>query len=578
MCGILGEVSTRGVDREDFEERLLKMHHRGPDSSGTYFDDSVALGQTRLSIMDLSKDGYQPMVSSCGNYVIIYNGEIYNFKELRAQLFDSGIGFKSQTDTEVVLNGFIAFGERFVRQLNGMFAFSIYNKATKELFLARDKSGIKPLYYHNIDNVFSFSSELKAFPNYLLKTNFEAKILFLLLGYIPEPHTIYEKVFMFPAGYCGYYRKDGLTLEKFADYQYHPKHTKSYDEIVLDSKEIFNRSVERHMVSDAPIGVFLSGGLDSSAIVSAAAQIGDLHTVSLEFEDKDFCEKPFQELIARKFETKHTSYLVTEKIFMNTVDSFVKSMEQPTIDGLNTFLVSKAARKSGMKTVLSGIGGDEIFYGYPSFRDCRTLRFLSHIPYSLIKIFLFSKKYNKLELLDAENSLSYYLPRRALFSPSSIANILDIDRTEVYRLISNLWLTYMPKESDGIEDKISYYELNMYMKNQLLRDADVFGMANSLEIRVPFLDNDLVDYSLRVNPVDKMGALNKKLLVDLSQDLLPRSIAERKKMGFTLPFSKWFKDNIDYFDTNTNMKNKLLSGEVSWSRFWALHVLSAWNE
>jgi len=554
------------------------MTHRGPDSFGTYFDDHVSLGQTRLSIMDISDKGQQPMISNCGKYIIIFNGEIYNFKELRQKLVKNGVEFRSYSDTEVILNGFISYGEGFVGQLNGMFSFSIYNKITRELFLARDRSGIKPLYYFSKNGFFSYSSELKAFSLQYLTNNLEAKILFLLLGYIPEPYTIYEEVSMFPAGHYGYFSGGKLSISRFSHYQYHPKHNKSHDEIVSDSREIFYRSVKRHMISDAPIGVLLSGGLDSSAIASIASQMGELNTISLEFKEKNFCEKPFQQLIAKKFGTKHTSWLIDEKIFMSNIEFFIQSMEQPTIDGLNTFLVSMAARNSGLKTVLSGIGGDEIFYGYPSFRDCKTLNFLTYIPYTLIKAFLPYRRFNKLELLKAENGLSYYLPKRALFSPSNIANILNIDKKEVYQLISKLWLTYGPEERNSIEDEISHYELNMYMKNQLLRDADVFGMANSLEIRVPFLDNELVDYSLKVDSSEKMGALNKRVLAELSQDILPREIIDRKKMGFTLPFENWFKKNINHFDIDAEASKKFLSGEISWSRFWGLYVLRTWDD
>jgi len=219
------------------------------------------------------------------------------------------------------------------------------------------------------------------------------------------------------------------------------------------------------------------------------------------------------------------------------------------------------------------VGGDEIFYGYPSFKDGSTLKFLSKIPYSLIKVFEYTNKYKKLELLKAEKELAYYLPKRALFSPSDIADILNIDKYEVYKLISDLWKNYNSSYINEIEDKISFFELIMYMKNQLLRDTDVFGMAHSLEIRVPFLDKELVDYLLKVQPKEKFGNYNKQILADISKEILPKEIFDRPKMGFTLPFEHWFRKNIDKFDLDVTLKYKFNNRQITWARFWAIHVI-----
>ena len=554
MCGILGQISTRAINQQDFTSDLLKLHHRGPDDHGVYFDNNVALGQTRLSIIDLSHEGHQPMLSHCENYVIIYNGEVYNFEEIKKDLIAKNYTFHSHTDTEVILNGFIEYKEQIVAKLNGMFAFAIYNKLTNELFLARDRSGIKPLYTFHDDQNFAFASELKSLKKYSSIINRDAKILFLLLGYVPEPMTIYSGLSSFPAGHFGYLRNYELKLQPFDEYQYEPKIQKPYKEIISDVSELFHNAIKRHLISDAPIGTFLSGGLDSSIITAVAAQYKtDLQTLSLVFNEKELNEEYYQDLVAQKYGTKHTKYLIDETLFLENIGDFFEAMEQPTIDGFNTYFVSKAAKEAGLTTVLSGVGGDEIFYGYSSFKDGKTLKFLSHIPYFLIKILQNQHKYKKLELLQAEKDLAYYLPKRGLFSPTEIAKLLNIDIAKIYHLISQLWHTYNSTHIAHIYDKISFFELNMYMKNQLLRDTDVFGMAHSLEIRVPFLDKELVDYVLRVAPKEKFGIFNKQILADIAQDIVPHEVIDRPKMGFTLPFGKWMRNNIDRFDVETNI-------------------------
>jgi len=570
MCGILGCISNN-IDRVEFELNLSKLNHRGPDDSGVYFDDNIALGQTRLSIVDLSKNGHQPMISSCGNFIIVFNGEIYNFEEIKRDLIQKKYKFHSNTDTEVILNGYIEYKEKIADKLSGMFAFSIYNKREKELFFARDRSGIKPLYYLIDNQNFLFASELKAIKKHSPAINFDAKILFLLLGYVPEPFTIYENISMFPAGYYGYYRNGKLKKSKYDKYEYEPKIIKPYSEILSNTRELLQNSIKRHLVSDAPIGVFLSGGVDSSAITAIAAKYkNDLHTLSLVFNEGDLSEERYQNLIVDKYSKKHTKYLIDEKSFLSSIDVFFDLMEQPTIDGLNTYFISKAAKESNLKSVLSGVGSDELFYGYPSFRNRKTLKFLSNLPYSLIQILENFGKYKKLELLRAEKELAYYLPNRALFSPNEISEILKIDISRVYSLITDLYNTYHFSNISELEDQMSFYELNMYMKNQLLRDADVFGMVNSLEIRVPFLDKELTNYLLKVAPKEKFGKYNKILLIDAVRNIVPEDIINRKKVGFELPFESWFERNMDIFKINNAITIRYRKQRY---KFFALQIL-----
>jgi asparagine synthase (glutamine-hydrolysing) len=579
MCGIFGQVSNDGINEDNFMERLKLMSHRGPDDIGVFHNQGVSLGHVRLSIQDTSIDGHQPMVDKNGNNIIVYNGEIYNFKEIKKSLEVKGYAFNSNSDTEVILNGFIEYGEKIVNKLNGMFAFAIYNKRNGSIFLARDRSGIKPLYFYKKDKDFIFSSEVKVLREFSKGVDFQSKILFLLLGSVPEPKTIYDEISVFPSGCYGYYSNGILETIKYDEYTYSPKIVKPYSEIVKDVNELMHESVKRHLISDAPIGAFLSGGLDSSAITAIAAQYKDnLQTLSLVFEEKDLSEEYYQDLVVKRYSTKHTKFNVNEDMFLESIDSFMDSFDQPSIDGLNTYFVAKAASESGLKAVLSGVGGDEIFYGYPSFKNSKKLHFLSKVPYYIIKIFQQHHKYKKLELLKIESDLALYLPTRSVFSPTEIASILGIKVDVIYKEISNLWEEYNSLHIKKIDDKISFFELEIYMKNQLLRDTDVFGMANSLEIRVPFLDKELVDYVLKIQPQEKYDKhINKIILADAMRSILPDEIIDRPKMGFTLPFEYWFRKHINKFELSQSVKESFLNKQLHWSRVWALIVLSKFS-
>ncbi len=576
MCGIYGQISSSKIDRNDFKKNLLKLDHRGPDDSGIFIDSNIAFGHTRLSILDLSTSGHQPMIDSNDKYIIIYNGEIYNFSCLKENLQKKGYIFNSNSDTEVILYGFIEYGEKIIEKIKGMFAFAIFNKETRETFLARDHMGIKPLYYFKDNDNFVFSSEIKCLKNYSNGINNDSKILFLSFGSVPEPLTIYKNIFSFPKGHYGHFSKNKLKIKKYYQDEYEPKINQSYSEIVQNTKELLHKSVKRHLISDAPIGTFLSGGLDSSAITAIAAQYkSDLHTLSLDFHEKGLSEKYYQELIVKKYNTNHTNYIIDEKIFLENIHQFVNSLDQPTVDGLNTFFVSKAAVDSGLKAVLSGVGGDEIFYGYPSFKRAKKVKALSVLPSYLINLITKNKKLEKLDYLKVGNDISIYLPLSTVFSPFEIAKILDINVQDIYRTMRKHLNQFNDLNIKNLDDKISFFELNLYMKNQLLRDTDVFGMAHSLEIRVPLLDKDLVDYVLKVQPKHKYKKnINKSLLADATEDLVPSEVITRKKKGFEIPFKYWLKNNIDDFEIDQHIKKDFIDDKIHWSKIWSLFVIN----
>lgn len=573
MCGILGKVSNSKIDKSNFNNDLSLLSHRGPDSHGTFFYDNIALGHTRLSIIDLSQCGHQPMEDQNDNYVIIYNGEIYNFKSIRDELISKGYSFKSKSDTEVILNGYIEFKEKIVNKLEGMFSLCILNKRNREVFLARDRMGIKPLYYYNDGKSFTFSSEIRPLKKYSSGVNAEAKILFLALGSVPEPMTIYNNIYSFPKGHLGFFKNGNLKISKYAQEKYLPKIKSNYQNIVFNTKNYLHKSIKNHLISDAPIGTFLSGGLDSSAITCIAAQYKkDLVTLSLDFNERNLSEKYYQDLIVKKYNTSHNRIIIDEKKFIDNIQNFVSSMDQPTVDGLNSYFVSLAASESGLKAVLSGVGGDEIFYGYSTFRNAKKIEMLKYIPNYIIKILARRKRLKKLEYLEIKKDIFKYLSLRTVFTPSEIAQNLNCDLEYIKSIIVKNINEYKVNQL-SLDDKTSLFELDMYMKNQLLRDTDVFGMAHSLEIRVPFLDKELVEYVLRIDPQLKFkNNINKSLLADSVKDLVPSEIIKRKKMGFELPFKYWFKNNINQFNIDKKIKDDFLNDKIHWSKVWALFI------
>lgn len=580
MCGIYGNMSSDKIDPVVFESHLKTLNHRGPDDFGSFYDNNVALGHTRLSILDLSPLGHQPMVDRSNRYIIVFNGEIYNFREIRKELELKGCVFKSNTDTEVVLYGFIVYKEQIANKLNGMFAFTIYDSETKEFFLARDSFGMKPLYYINKGGDFHFSSEAKTLRKYSSDVNIDAKVLFMLLGSIPEPMTYYKGVEMLPAGHYAFFKKGQNNLKpiRFYSLEYLPKIRKPYNEIVKDTRGLLERAVQRHMISDAPLGVFLSGGLDSSVLTAIASNYSSqVNTLSLFFGDEVWhSEEVFQDEIAKKYNTKHTKAFIDEKFFLESLDGFFAAMDAPTIDGINTHIISKAATKIGLKAVLSGLGADEIFYGYPSFKKLKLKQVLASLPHSFLSVL---SNYNKFEkqssMAQIDSDLRFYLPGRGIFSIKEISSYCNVSGGYIYNLIAELYEQEQFSNTNSLEDKISQFETTLYMRNQLLRDSDIFGMANSLEIRVPFLDKELVEYVLKLDPSVKMDSkLNKKLLVDSVKDLIPSSIYDRPKMGFALPFKIWFDKNINEYSTTADIKDP----SYHWYKEWSKIVLTKFDE
>lgn len=584
MCRIAGIFNPKAGNLEsDILKMRDAMHRGGPDDAGIFIHPelTLALGHRRLSLLDLSSAGHQPMSAADGKLKIVFNGEIYNFKEIRKDLISLGHTFATQTDTEVILHAYQHWGIQAFERFNGMFAFAIWDEEKQELILARDHAGIKPLYYFLQKDVLIFASEIRAFKalNHQWEEDDLWKPLFLLFGHLPEPYTTLKGVKMLGKGEWIKVHLPGMEVTRgtFITEQYEPTifTTEAALELVRD---ILPKAVERHLISDAPIGLFLSGGIDSSLLTLLAEPIlkQNLQTLSIQFDEAEFSEEAYQKIIINTTNAHHRAFRVTQREFEETLPDIFDAIDQPSIDAINTYFISMYAKRSGLKAVLSGLGADELFGGYPSFQRFGQWKMLSLIPSSLSSYFG-NSRYAKLAKLSYERfhpMLNLYLMNRGLYTVERAAAITGVD---IKRIEGALAGVALPADIDYNDlNANASMEMNLYMKNQLLKDSDYMSMWHGLEIRVPFLDRELVKAINDVSPSIKFGGrIPKALLIEAFATLLPAEIWHRKKQGFTFPFSQWLKTSASLRPQNkkeTDYFNDFSNGKLHWSRYWALKL------
>jgi asparagine synthase (glutamine-hydrolysing) len=591
MCRIAGIISPRLTAKEIHEKTSIMcraLQHGGPDDEGIFLDlnTNLAFGHRRLSIIDLSKNGHQPMADVEKKAWITFNGEIYNYLELREQLLKKGAKFFSTTDTEIILQAYLQWGAAAFSKLRGMFAFALYDKINNLTYLVRDTNGIKPLYYHIKSDQLSFSSEIKALKLANIATDEDPtwRVRFLAFGNIPEPHTTLKSVFSLPKGtYLTWYHHNSnhtITSYTITDTSTCINNKGQAEEYISSSLQI---AVKRQLMADAPIGVFLSGGIDSSLITLLAAQNRQqqLKTISIFFNEKAYDEQQYQNLILDNIEGEKFSHLVNQNDFEINFKQILSAMDMPTTDGINTWFISNYAHKDGLKAVLSGIGGDELFGGYPSFKRIKYLRHLRKLPSSVLNFntYLIPDRYKKVSFLAHQHHLADYLLLRGLFTPNDIASLLNIDTKQVDEILFSPDTNISLGEYDTTQ--AAWFETNLYMQNQLLRDTDVMGMSFGLEVRVPFLDEDFRQQIENISPEIRFNSLQpKKLLIDSFKNILPSAIWDRPKMGFTFPLQQWMKDHNELSDENlysgTKAKNIVKSfkkNQLHWSKVFALYQI-----
>ena len=588
MCGIVGSFNVAFQANHKIRGASQEIRHRGPDGHGYWQEGGVSLGHRRLSIIDLTDGASQPLTSFNKDVVIVFNGEIYNYLSLREELEKKGHLFQTKSDTEVVLASYKEWGCQAFRRFNGMFSFAIFDKKRSQLILVRDHAGIKPLYYSFQDNSLVFCSEVKGFkaynPNWQKNPNWDA--LFLTFGFIPKPYTTLKDVFSLSKG--SYLVIDTLTgkfkKEQYNQFVFNSTIDNEKDAIKLVRSTILE-SISRNMISDAPLGIFLSGGIDSSLIALLADSMGykDLTTLSVTFKERSFDESPYQKIVIDKMRPhRHINHNIDSNDFIENLDDIFMAMDQPSCDGINSYFVSKAANENNLKAVLSGLGADELFGGYPSFNRIKALEKISKIPDFILRAMggFSNEKISRFAHLGSKSQYGEYLFLRGGISPKTASGIIGLPKEEIYSILSNLEIEEHIKTYD--QNLAAFYETNIYMENQLLKDIDYMSMWSSLEVRVPFLDKELLDLMCSISPSVKFnGKIPKYLIVRAFEDILPREIVYRKKQGFTFPFSIWLKQHIEFFkpmlpDTPVAQKTlcQFLEGRVHWSKLWSLIVYS----
>ena len=624
MCGIFGALSQSGdLPPGLLEQACHSLAHRGPDDHGkaeiSVRDASrLGLAHTRLSIIDLSPLGHQPMHDPHTGNCIVFNGEIYNFLDLRAELESAGNLFSSRSDTEVILAAYRTWGEAAISRLRGMFAFALWDAQRQMLLLARDPMGIKPLYYYRSGEGLLFASEVRTLlQSGLVPRKLDAGGLFsyLAFGSVYEPATIVEGVFAVPPGHVVTYAKQDFQLRRYSNLLDAANlHSPSQDgkAIVRTLPALLRDSVLSHLVSDVPIGVFLSGGIDSSAVVAVMSQAGRRPTTfSLVFREEEFNEAAHSRQIAERFKTDHHEILVSQNDALAALPEALAAMDQPTIDGINTWLVAAKTRGAGIKVALTGLGADEMFAGYSNFRRVprmeRAANHLRKVPgtirrpiaTALARAAKSSDRNRKFSAFasDAEDSIHPYFLARTLFTATERERLFAGDFQTQNGQLGTMERNSLEEAArlDSI-NRVSYLESICYMRNTLLRDSDFMSMSHGLELRVPFLDCALVEACFRIPGKMKLQGKSPKalLLKSLGADL-PPEVVHRPKRGFTLPFERWFRaemrpmidatiphisrelTNIDS-QAAVEVWERFLGGKTSWSRPWSLFVLQKWCE
>lgn len=616
MCGISGIYGhPLPSDSKGIVQKMNdSIAHRGPDDAGIYTDDYVALGHRRLAILDLSPAGHQPMFDASGKIAIVFNGEIYNFLEIRSQLND--YNFKTQSDTEVILAAYLKWGVDCLKRFNGMFAFALWNIETKELFIARDRLGVKPLYYTQKDGILYFASEIRgllASGKVARKINRDVLAEYFTYQTVHAPSTLVKDIYMLMPGHYMLMQEGKVSIKRWwsARENYSKASVgKSYEEVCKDVYRLLMASVERRLISDVPFGAFLSGGIDSSAIVGLMSRVQKqpVQTFTIIFDEEGFSEAKYARLVADLFKTEHHEFRLTPDDFLKELPIALNALDHPSGDGPNSYIVSRITREAGITMALSGLGGDEFFAGYPVFNrslQIQNMKWLFTIPksvrkmagaaYATMKSDITSDKMVQLLNQDDHTLNSSFPLSRQVGLPQHVKGLLG--------------LTSLPKDaineilatelSDGARElpelsKVSIAEMSTYMQNVLLRDADQMSMAVALEVRVPFLDYELVEYVLGINDEFKKPHFPKKLLVDSLQGLLPDEIVHRKKMGFVFPWNVWLKNELkplcekniqqlakrDFIDQeyllNAWVRFQKGDAQVRWLDMWLCTVLESW--
>lgn len=578
MCGICGIVNYSGnpgspVDRTVIERMCGRIAHRGPDDSGVHVEGPVGLGNRRLSIIDLNK-GHQPIYNEDGSMVIVYNGEVYNFADIKEDLLREGHVFKTDTDTEVILHAYEEYGFDCVHRFIGMFAFAIWDEKRKRLFLARDRLGIKPLFYSVRNGSISFGSEIKC----ILETrgrdramDFQALDHYFSLGYVPCPHTMFEGIHKLPPGHWMICDRNGVSTKRYWDVNFDERRGRKMGELCEEFLDLMKSSVKFRLISDVPLGAFLSGGIDSSLVVGIMSEISSLppRTFSIGFEDAVYDESPYSELVAKRFGTVHHNFVVKADV-EDVLDRIVDAFDEPFADdgAIPCFHVCRETRRE-VKVALSGLGGDELFGGYHRYLGFQLSQHFSKIPFlqsPVMKRIIFALPESKgggytvdrikrfidgMPLPASERYIRFlsFMDRGAksfFFSRDAQGRI---DQSQSHE---ELEAVYRRPDTREEVNRAYYLDFMTYLPEDVLALTDRMSMWHSLEVRVPFLDHRLVEFAASLNPDIKIRrGMMKFFLKKAAKKYLPRVILNKRKQGFVGPLPLWLMRDLKDFTVET---------------------------
>jgi asparagine synthase (glutamine-hydrolysing) len=616
MCGIAGIIKFNHsrVDLSVIQRMTDSMAHRGPDAGNFFAEGNIALGHRRLSIIDLSDAANQPFTDNSGRYVMVFNGEMYNYQEIKPLLPE--YQFKTNSDTEVLLAAFIKWGPECIHYFKGMFAFAVWDKKEQELTVMRDRLGVKPLYYFLDETKFCFASEIRALlagEGVATKINKEALLEYFSFQSVGFPFSAIENIKQVQAGSYIVIKNGELEQKTYWDVTQTNAPTIDFNDTRTVQKKIrslITESVKRRLVSDVPVGAFLSGGIDSSAVVGLMAEVSNAspNTFNIVFGEKDFDEDQYADVIAKKFSTRHTKIQLRPTVFLDELENALNAMDTPSGDGVNTYVVSKAIRKAGITVALSGVGGDELFAGYPFFMQYLQLqkRQLLYKGTGLLRrataAVLAGSSSNKRQRIgqilraDTPGIENVYPAFRQILSPSLTHSLTNLNSKIATALANQLHEKSENLARLPLLSQVSAAEYLGYTQHTLLKDTDQMSMAVSLEVREPFFDHELIEYVLQIPDKYKYPVYPKSLLVESLKPLLPDEIVHRKKQGFLFPWNTWMRKELRSFCEARLQRmyqrsfingrelskywQRFLKGDpsVRWAEIWLFVVLEYWME
>ena len=574
MCGIVGFIDKSKDKKKIIKDMADLIIHRGPDSDGYYVDDNIALGFRRLSIIDLGT-GSQPIFNEEKDKVIIFNGEIYNYQIIKEDLLDKGHKFTTKADTEVILHGYEEYGEKILNKLRGMFSFVIYDIKTKELFGARDFFGIKPFYYYIDDDVFMFGSEIKSFlgnPNFKKEFNKEMLPLYLSFQYSALENSFFKNVYKLKPGCYFKYRDGKFKLEKYYNLELEPYEDRSFDDFKDGIRDLLNDSVEAHKVSDVEVGSFLSSGVDSS-LIATISSVNKTFTVG--WDNNNYSEIDYAKDLSKKIKVKNISKKINKSEYFEKFPMIQYYMDEPLADpsAIALYFVAEIASKH-VKVCLSGEGADEIFGGYNIYQEPFTVSWYYKIPCPIRKCigvlatpFRNHSGFNFL-IRRGKKIEDRYIGNAFIFDTYEIDKVLNYKSNKKYTDLTKPYYKHCKNYDDVM--KMQYIDFNFWLVGDILLKADKMSMANSLEVRVPYLDRVLVDYARHLPTKYKVNEkVTKYAFREVAKEVLDKKVANKKKLGFPVPIRVWLREE----DTYNLVKNTFLEGSEFFNTKYLIKLL-----